>query len=916
MKRLFDRFSRKSPESAAAAMVRARTLVEAGDHAAALEIWGPLAHAGVARAQNNVGGCFAHGQGVEVDHALALRWLTLSAEAGDALGQRNLGSLYFEGLGVPRDYAMAARWFRAAAEQDDGEAQDMLSWMLLDGEMLEQEPIEARKWAEAAAAKGHAGAATRLGTILYNAMGTPRDAVSAVAWWHRATAAGDGDGAAMLGAAYHLGQGVPADQAEAFLHLTIATRRGSLLAARFLPIVRGASFARADPRWRGRGAARDHARCRREGREGGGMIVGTAGHVDHGKTTLVHALTGVDTDRLKEEKARGITIDLGFAYMPGPDGATIGFVDVPGHERLVRTMVAGAAGIDYALVVIAGDDGVMPQTREHLDILGLLGLTRGVVVVTKVDRIDATRRTIVAEAIAAMLAGTSLAEAEILFVSAATGQGMEALRATLSAAARDHRRRDRDGLFRLSVDRAFTLKGVGTIVTGTALAGRIHVDDEVTLLPAGVKARVRSLHAQNQEAREGQAGDRCALALAGAGVGLDVVSRGTWISAGASPMQSRRFDADLGVLAREVRSLGQWTPVHLHCGASDVPARVVVLSSDTLAPGARGFVQIVLDQPLPLRRGDLFILRDQSAQRTIGGGTVLDPRAPLRKRRSLERLARLDALREPDPTLGLSRLLALDPGFVDLGAFAADRGLAFAHVETIAATLGLIALKVGDTNHLVTPERWHELAVAVTTLLAGFHADNPELPGLAGERLRLIVLPVLPKPLFVAARDRLAAEKRIAAQGHWLRLPDHVAQLGADDKRLAALMLPLIAETRFRPPRIRDIGTALVIAEPSARRAAKALARTGVLMELAHDHFFQRETVVEMAAIARDLTDASATGFFGAADFRDRLDNGRKVAIQVLEYFDRHGLTRRDGDLRRVVKDPALIFGTSSESIR
>ena len=645
------------------------------------------------------------------------------------------------------------------------------------------------------------------------------------------------------------------------------------------------------------------------------MIVGTAGHVDHGKTTLVRALTGVDTDRLKEEKARGITIDLGFAYMPGEDGTTIGFVDVPGHERLVRTMVAGAAGIDCALLVVAGDDGVMPQTREHLDILGLLGLTRGLVVVTKADRIDAARREAVARDIAATIAGTSLAGANILFVSAVTGAGMDALRGALASVASEHRARDDDGLFRLSVDRAFTLKGVGTIVTGTALAGHIHVDDEVTLLPAGLGARVRSLHAQNHEAHAGHAGDRCALALTGPGIGLDVVARGAWICAGPPPPQTQRFDAEVGLLAHEIRPLGQWTPVHLHCGASDVPARVVVLSSDTLVPGARGLTQIVLDQPLPLRRGDRFVLRDQSARRTIGGGTVLDPRAPMRKRRSPARLGRLEALREPDAARGLALLLGLDPGFEDLTAFAADRGLAPARAEAIAANLGLMTLKVGETSQVVTPARWADFANAVTMLLAGFHADNPELPGLAGERLRLALALVLPKPLFAAARDKLVAEKRIAPRGHWLRLPDHVAQLGADDKRIAALMLPLIAETRFRPPRVRDIAVALSIAEPSTRRAAKALVRTGVLMELAHDHFFRRETVVEMAEIARDLTATSATGFFGAADFRDRLDNGRKVAIQILEYFDRHGLTRRDGDLRRVVKDPALIFGTTSESV-
>ncbi len=239
--RWLDRLRRRNGPTAddpTTAMTRARAIAEAGDYAGALAIWGPLAHAGHARAQNNVGGCFARGHGVAVDHALAHQWLTLSAEAGDVVGQRNLASLHFEGLGVTRDYAVAARWFRAAAEQDDGEAQDMLSWMLLDGEMLPQDFAEAHRWAEAAARKGYAGAATRLGTLLYNALGAERDAVAAAGWWRRASEGGDGDGAAMLGAAYHLGQGVAVDQAQAYYHLALATRRGSLLAARFMPSVR------------------------------------------------------------------------------------------------------------------------------------------------------------------------------------------------------------------------------------------------------------------------------------------------------------------------------------------------------------------------------------------------------------------------------------------------------------------------------------------------------------------------------------------------------------------------------------------------------------------------------------------------------------------------------------------------------
>ncbi len=646
------------------------------------------------------------------------------------------------------------------------------------------------------------------------------------------------------------------------------------------------------------------------------MIVGTAGHVDHGKTTLVRALTGIDTDRLKEEKARGITIDLGFAYMPGPgpdpDDAPIGFVDVPGHERLVRTMVAGAAGIDFALLVVAADDGVMPQTREHLDILALLGLTRGAVAITKSDRVDAARRDAVSGDLAALLAGTPFADAERLFVSAVTGDGVDALRDHLRDAARagaGHRRR---GVFRLPVDRSFVLSGVGTVVTGTALAGSVAVGEEVTVLPGRHRARVRSLHAQSREAAAGQAGERCALALSG--LAKEAVARGAWVCGGAAPADTQRVDADLRLLAGERRPLRDWTPVHLHCGASDVPARVVVLTGSGLSPGTTAPAQLVLERPLPLRHGDLFVVRDQSGQRTIGGGSVLDPQAPLRKRRSPERLARLDALRPNDPALALPRLLALDPGFEDHDAFAATRGLTAAEAETLRVALGLEALRAGATSYLHTAERWLRLRTAVVAHLSGFHAANPELPGLAGERLRVSLAPVLPKPLFAAVRDRLIAERRVALQGHWLRLPGHVAELAADDKRIAARVAPLVAGDRFRPPRVRDMARDLGLPEPGVRRTCKALVRTGEFAEIAPDHFFLRATVAEMAVIADTLTRTQPDGLFSAADFRDRLDNGRKVAIQILEYFDRQGLTFRKGDLRRVVKAPDLIFGARPEA--
>lgn len=641
------------------------------------------------------------------------------------------------------------------------------------------------------------------------------------------------------------------------------------------------------------------------------MIVGTAGHVDHGKTALVRALTGVDTDRLKEEKARGITIDLGFAYLPGADGATIGFVDVPGHERLVRTMVAGAAGIDLALLVVAADDGIMPQTREHLDILCLLGLTRGLIVVTKCDRVDDARRLTVAREIAAAIAQTPLAGAETIFVSAHTGHGIDALRERLRDAAMRPGRHDRQGVFRLSIDRSFSLPGVGTIAAGLVLDGHVSVGDEVNVMPAGRKARVRSLHAQNQPADQGRPGDRCALALAG--IAKEAVPRGAWLCGGETLTSTARLDTEVSLLASAAKPLGQWTPVHFHCGASESPARLVVLSAESLTAGTRGLAQIVLDSPLPLRNGDRFVLRNQSARHTIGGGRVLDPRASVRKRRAPERMNRLDALVLDNPADALRALLALEPQVEDLTAFATDHGLTSVQAEALRVDLSLTSIPAGASVFVWSETAWLRLREAVRVRLAAFHAEHPDLPGIPAEQLRLTLRPLLPKTIFIAVRGRLLADSEIALRGHTVHLPQHVAALGPEEERLAALMTPLIEKERYRPPRVRDMSQMLAFHETNVRGACKALVRVGDYMEIAHDRFFLRGALIEMAVIAQDLTQASATGYFAAAEFRDRLDNGRKVAIEILEYFDRNGLTNRQGDMRRVVKDPGAVFGTPSK---
>jgi len=641
------------------------------------------------------------------------------------------------------------------------------------------------------------------------------------------------------------------------------------------------------------------------------MILGTAGHIDHGKTALVRALTGVDTDRLKEEKARGISIDLGFAYLPAPDGSILGFVDVPGHERFVRNMLAGATGIDYVILVVAADDGIMPQTLEHLAIVDLLGLSRGVVAMTKADLADPAARAAVRSEIADALAVTGLAGAEIIEVSTLTGEGIDALRAHLFDAARRSVERSRSGRFRLAVDRSFTLAGAGTVVTGTVLSGSVAVGDRVIVSPSGLDARVRSIHAQNRPAERGTAGERCALNLAGDGISKDAIARGDVVLDPDLHAPAERIDATLRVGAGEPKPIAQWMPVRLHHGAAEVGARIVLLGDARIPPGGDGMVQLVLERPIAAAAGDRFIVRDTSSQRTIGGGRFLDLRGPARKRRTPQRLAQLAAHAIADPERALATLLDCPPAFVDLTVFARDRALAPAEIETMATRLGLIRVPVESGALAVSAATWQRLKTAILAALRAFHADNPDLPGMGLERLRLSLEPRLPTPGFVAALQLLVRAGEVSRDGAWVRLARHEVRLTPKDEEVWRQIRPFLGGAeRFRPPRVRDIAGARRIPEVEVRRLLKLLVRMGRLDEIAHDHFFLRSSVAEIVDVASDL---ASHGEFSAAQFRDRLDNGRKVAIQILEFLDRHGVTLRRGDLRRINKHRLDLFKSPAE---
>jgi selenocysteine-specific elongation factor len=639
------------------------------------------------------------------------------------------------------------------------------------------------------------------------------------------------------------------------------------------------------------------------------VIIGTAGHIDHGKTSLVRALTGVDTDRLKEEKARGISIDLGFAYLPAPDGGVLGFVDVPGHEKFVHNMLAGATGIDFVLLVIAADDSVMPQTVEHLAIVDLLGIARGIVALTKADLAGPERRAQLEPEIVNALAGTGLAGAEVMPVSVVTGEGIDDLRAHLFAAAQEIGARAAQGRFRLAVDRSFTLAGTGTVVTGTVLSGAVNVGDRVTVGPSGLSARVRSIHAHNRPTERGEAGERCALNLAGDGISKDAIARGDVVLDPDLHAPTERIDASLRVLASEGKPIAQWMPVRLHHAAAEVAARVVLLG-ETPMSGTEALVQLVLDQPIAAASGDRYVLRDTTAQRTIGGGRFLDLRAPARKRRTPERLAQLEACAIDQPNAALAVLLERAPHFVDLAAFARDRALSAAEADSLAERGAVI--RIPGTTLGLSPAIWLRFKRSLISTLETFHAENPDLPGIGRERLRLQLQPRLPAQAFAAMLHGFARAHEVALDGAWVRLPGHEVRLTSPDETLWSRIRPLIDKAeRFRPPRVRDIAGIVGAPETDVRRLLKLLSRMGKVDEVAHDHFFLRGTVAEMIAIASEIAITAPKGEFTAALLRDRLDNGRKVAIQILEFFDRHGVTLRRGDVRRINKHRLDLFGAA-----
>ena len=626
------------------------------------------------------------------------------------------------------------------------------------------------------------------------------------------------------------------------------------------------------------------------------MIIGTAGHIDHGKTTLVRALTGVETDRLKEEKARGISIELGYAYSPLPNGDVLGIIDVPGHEKFIHTMAAGAVGIDHALLVVAADDGVMPQTIEHLEILQLLGVRRGSVALTKVDRVLPQRIADVHREINAILGVTALADSPIFETNAAEpgNTGVQALREHLQVQAQMMQARPRDGLFRLAVDRVFTLPGQGTVVTGTVFNGQVRVGDTLAHSASGQAVRVRSIHAQNQSSDSGVAGQRCALNLAG--IGKDEIERGDWIMDPRLLQATDRLDIHLHLLS-EAPLLAQWTPVHVHLGTRRTTGHVALLQDQAIEPGTEARVQLVLEAPVFALPGDRLILRNAQASRTIAGGMVLDPYAPSRKRRSAERMAYLDAMEQLVARSDFRPLIAQAPHGIARSQLVRLSGHAFPE----ASLADTIQLPIAGGDALVLgSERWQLLQTQIIDSLARFHEKSPDEPGVNAARLRRMALPGLQQSsydaLYQGLVDALLSSQLLASTGAWLHLPQHSVQLSNAEQTLAEKLLPAIAAGRYDPPWVRDLARDHAAGEELVRQLLKKLSRQGQLFQVVKDLFYAPARMDELAVLVADIANQHARGEVEASAFRDATGLGRKRAIQILEFFDRTGYTRRVRD--------------------
>ena len=632
-------------------------------------------------------------------------------------------------------------------------------------------------------------------------------------------------------------------------------------------------------------------------------VIGTAGHIDHGKTRLIKALTGQDTDRLKEEKERGISIDLGFAHLELPNGGQAGIVDVPGHERFIRNMLAGAHGMDLVLFTVAADDGVMPQTEEHLDILHLLGVRLAIFIITKTDLVEPSQIKEVEEEITILTAGTSLEGSPILPVSATTGEGLEDLRQEISQMLQGGKKTAPPGYFRLPVDRAFVLQGHGMVVTGTAVSGEVKPGDRVRSLPGGEIFRVRSLQVHNQPVERAGWGQRIALNLSGQE--KTSITRGDVICHEKMTTVSDRFDALLEVRPAAAKGVKNHQRVRIHLGTAERLGKLILLGEkEKVGPKETAVCQVTVTEPLFTARRDRFIVRDETGQRTLGGGMVIHPWAGRHKRKEPDLLENLHALQGEDASL-------LTEGFINgsddfalpIAPLYQFLNLTEEETRTLLDRLpGVRALSAEGEPVYTTEKKWRSFKETLLGFLKNFHASHPLAPGMDMEEARAKLRGRVSPRLFRHLVDLLATERTITREENLLHLPDHRVHLHGDEKTLMEKIQSLLGENPLAPPDLKQIETALGATRAKLTEVIRVMEREKRVARVATDLYFLKDRVDKVKGVLYSYLKEHDE--ITAAAFRDLLGSSRKYTIALLEYFDREGVTLRIGDSRRLKLPP------------
>jgi selenocysteine-specific elongation factor len=626
------------------------------------------------------------------------------------------------------------------------------------------------------------------------------------------------------------------------------------------------------------------------------IILGTAGHIDHGKSTLVKALTGIDPDRLKEEKERGITLDLGFASLDLPGGNRLGIVDVPGHEGLIKNMLAGVGGIDLVMLVIAADEGVMPQTREHLAICDLLHVKKGLIVLTKTDLVEKDWLALVQDEVREFVKGTFLEKSPIVAVSSKTGEHLPILLRELEKLASEVPAKSSNGVLRLPIDRVFTMKGFGTVITGTLLSGTISVEQEVEVLPKGLKIKVRGIQSHNQAAKRSIAGQRTAVNLQG--IEKEQLSRGDIITGPGFFTPTKTIDATLDLLKQAPRGLKTGSRIRFYNTTQEAIGRITLLGINTIAPGDKAFVQFRFEQPLVVQNNDRYILRFYSPVETLGGGMVLDPHPRRHKQKTMtESLTNLEVFEQGSTEERIAQFI-LESGLAGMeetviaGTIAADKP----EIATALASLTQKKITLRVDNLYVHKTSLATLENKILDVIAKYHNDNPLKPGLDKEELKGLLKIRLAVKVLGMAVDGLTKQKQIEIEGSKLRLPGFKAARGAVQGAVKDKIVAAIKKGGTQPPVREEFPGLFGITDKDARDLLKLLAEEGLTIRINDSLHLDRDIVEKIRSDLKSYLDEKRE--ITISEFRDLAKTSRKFAVPIMEYFDSQKITQRIGDKR------------------